>query len=83
MKKPTPTNEDLRGKGFPELSPVEQKLLDIYWHKKELEEFLPQISGYATPKELTAITLSQLSIMEKHIVQILQIISSSGNAQQH
>lgn len=49
----------------------------MYWHKKELEEFLPQIATYASPKELTAITLSQLAIMEKQIVNILQMMSET------
>lgn len=61
--------------GLPPLSVTEEKLLNIYWFKKELDEFLPQIATYATPKELTAITISQLAIMEKLLVQVLQDLS--------
>jgi hypothetical protein len=67
--------DDLSRIGLPALSITEEKLLKVYWFKKELEEFLPQIATYATPNELTAITLSQLAIMEKQIVQILHEIS--------
>jgi hypothetical protein len=74
MKNTSPT-DDVSRIGMPPLTAIEEKLLDIYWHKKELEEFLPQIASYATPKELTAITLSQLAIMEKQILQVLYNIS--------
>lgn len=67
--------DDLSRIGMPELSPTEEQLLNIYWCKKELDDFLPQIATYATPKELTAITLSQLAIIEKQILQLLYNIS--------
>ena len=70
--------EDFGRLGMPALSITEEKLLNIYWCKKELEEFLPQIATYATPKELTAITLSQLAIMEKQIVQLLQVMAKEN-----
>lgn len=79
MKNPhSPISDDLSRIGLPSLSVMEEKLLNIYWFKKELEEFLPQIATYATPKELTAITISQLAIMEKLLVQALQNISENG-----
>lgn len=67
--------DDLSRIGLPPLTRTEEQLLNIYWCKKELDEFLPQIATYATPKELTAITLSQLAIMEQHLIQILKSIS--------
>ena len=70
--------DDLGRLGMPVLSIAEEKLLNIYWCKKELEEFLPQIATYATPKELTAITLSQLAIMEKQIVQLLHVMAKEN-----
>jgi len=70
--------DDMSRIGLPPLSQIEEQLLNIYWCKKELEEFLPQIATYATTKELTAITLSQLAIMEKQIVQILKGIANNG-----
>lgn len=54
---------------------LDDQLLEIYWAKKELEEFLPKIATYATPKEIVAITLSQLSLMENHIITILKLLS--------
>ena len=63
-----------------ELSETENQLLSIYWCKKELDEFLPQIATYASTKELTAITLSQLSIMEKQIVKILHNMAKRENS---
>ncbi|SCY88126.1 hypothetical protein [Flavobacterium caeni] len=78
MKNRKPTLPDeLSHLGFLPLNDSEERLLDVYWHKKELEEFLPQIATYASPKELTAITLSQLAIMEKQIVNILQMMSET------
>ena len=68
--------DDVSRIGLPTLSQTEEQLLNIYWCKKELEEFLPQIATYATTKELTAITLSQLAIIEKQILQILKGIAS-------
>jgi len=65
--------------GLPALSSAETQLLNIYWCKKELEEFLPQIATYATPKELTAITLSQLAIIEKQILQVLKDLSKKDS----
>jgi hypothetical protein len=63
--------DDIIRIGMPALSPIEERILNIYWFKKELEEFLPQIATYATPKEIAAIALSQLAIMEKLVVQSL------------
>lgn len=54
---------------------IDDQLLDVYWAKKELEEFLPKIATYATPKEIVAITLSQLSMMENHIITLLKLLS--------
>ena len=68
-------SDDLSRLGLPPLSKTEEQLLNIYWCKKELDEFLPQIASYASPKELTAITLSQLAIMEKQILQMLKGIA--------
>ena len=68
--------DDLSRVGLPPLTQTEEQLLNIYWCKKELEEFLPQIATYATTKELTAITLSQLAIIEKQILQILKGIAN-------
>lgn len=65
--------------GMSELSDTEKQLLNIYWCKKELDDFLPQIATYASPKELTAITLSQLSIMEKQIIKILHTMAKREN----
>lgn len=66
--------------GASELSDTENQLLNIYWCKKELDDFLPQIATYASPKELTAITLSQLSIIEKQIVKILHNMAKKENS---
>ena len=75
-----PTNpDDLSRNGLPSLTLVEEQLLQIYWCKKELDSFLPNIATYATPKELTAITLSQLAIMESHLVGLLQKMSDADN----
>jgi len=51
------------------------QLLAIYWEKKDLDAFLPQIASYATPKELLNITLSQLSKMEKRIIWLLEAMA--------
>jgi hypothetical protein len=64
---------------MPDDAPLDQKLLNIYWYKKELDEFLPQIATYATPNEIASITLSQLSIIEKQLVSILQEIAKKEN----
>lgn len=64
---------------MPDDAPLDEKLLNLYWYKKELDEFLPQIATYATPNEIAAITLSQLSIIEKQIIAILQEISKRDN----
>jgi len=53
----------------------DDQLLNIYWAKKELEEFLPKIGTYASAKEVVGITLAQLSMMEKQIVALLQKLS--------
>lgn len=73
MKPPIePAAVDANSFDMPQLSTLEHELISLYWHKKDLDEFLPQIAVYASPKELTAITLSQLAILEKEIVGILQ-----------
>ena len=70
------TTPDVQGGAFqfvmPEEATLDEKLLNIYWYKKELDEFLPQIATYATPTEIASITLSQLSIIEKQILAILR-----------
>lgn len=58
-----------------ETDTIDDQLLNIYWAKKELEEFLPKIGTYANAKEVVAITLAQLSMMEKQIVQLLHRIA--------
>jgi len=65
---------------MPEDAPLDEKLLNIYWYKKELDEFLPQIATYATPGEIAAITISQLAIMEKQLVAILQEMARKENS---
>ena len=57
---------------------LDEQLLEIYWAKKELEEFLPRIATYATPAEVAAITLSQLSVIENRIVWLLQDIAKKN-----
>lgn len=80
IKEMKPTNNDeLALDGLPQLSTVEEQLLQIYWCKKELDSFLPNIATYATPKEITAITLSQLAIMENHLIGLLQKMSVEDN----
>lgn len=58
-------------------SSLDDQLINIYWAKKELEEFLPKIGTYATSKEVVAITLAQLTMMEKQIVSILHKMSKN------
>jgi len=74
---------DARGDAFqfvmPENAPLDQKLLNIYWYKKELDEFLPQIATYASAGEIASITLSQLAIIEKQLIAILQELSRQEN----
>jgi hypothetical protein len=65
---------------MPEDAPLDEKLLNIYWYKKELDEFLPQIATYATPNEIASITLSQLSIIEKQLVAILQELAKRDDS---
>lgn len=69
--------------GMPQFGkPVEafqERLLNIYWEKKNLEEFLPQIATYSSQQELIAITLSQLSIIERQVVLLLKDISEFEN----
>lgn len=64
---------------MPNEASLDEKLLNLYWYKKELEEFLPQIATYATPHEIAAITISQLAIMEKQLVAILYELSKKDN----
>jgi hypothetical protein len=65
---------------MPDDAPLDEKLLNIYWYKKELEEFLPQIATYATPQEIASITISQLGIIEKQLIAILSEVSKRDNA---
>jgi hypothetical protein len=69
--------------GFPNPISVvegfEERLLNIYWEKKNLEEFLPQIATYSSPKELVAITIAQLSVIDKQLVALLKEISDFEN----
>ncbi|WP_309640904.1 hypothetical protein [Flavobacterium sp.] len=63
---------------------LDEQLLEIYWAKKELEEFLPKIATYAHAHEVANIALSQLSMIEKRIIWILEseskgLIKHSGN----
>lgn len=60
---------------LPTISNLEQHLMAIYWCKKQLDEFLPSISTYATPKEISAIALSQASLMEKHLVEVFRLVA--------
>jgi len=61
--------------GMDDAISLEEKILNIYWFKKELEEFLPPIAAYATPEEITAITLSQLTMMEDLLIRVLYDLS--------
>ncbi len=79
MKERIPTETDANRIGMPILTVIEEQLFQIYWCKKELEGYLPNIATYATPKELTAITLSQLAIMESHLINLLKNISKEDN----
>jgi len=65
---------------MPDDASLDEKLLNIYWYKKELDEFLPQIATYATPNEIASITLSQLSIIEKQLIAILTEIAKRDNS---
>ena len=60
-----------------ETAAIDDHILNIYWAKKELEEFLPKIGTYANAREVVAITLAQLSMMEKQIIQLLQRIAQN------
>lgn len=74
---------EVRSDGFqfvmPNEASLDDKLLNIYWYKKELDEFLPQIATYATPQEISAITLSQLAILEKQLIAILYDLAQKEN----
>lgn len=50
----------------------DEQLLEIYWAKKELDEFLPRIATYADASEVANIALSQLSMIEKRVIWILE-----------
>jgi len=78
MKKNAPVITDSYISMLP-VNSLHERLIKIYWDKKNLEEFLPQIAGYSSPKELLAITLSQLSIIEKELVWLMQEIAESEN----
>lgn len=56
---------------------IDDQLLDLYWAKKELEDFLPGLSKHKSSGEICAITLAQLQNMEKTIVQLLQSLAQS------
>jgi hypothetical protein len=72
---PSAVPEAWRRSVNPTNTPLDEQLLDVYWAKKELDEFLPKIATYATPDEVTAIALAQLAMMEKQIIRILQEMS--------
>lgn len=48
------------------------KLLDIYWAKKELDGYLPNIAKYAKPEEVSVIALTQLRAVEKQVLKLMQ-----------
>lgn len=64
---------------MPNEASLDDKLLNIYWYKKELEEFLPQIATYASPQEISTIALSQLAILEKQLIAILYDLAQEAN----
>ena len=64
---------------IPIVEGFEERLLNIYWEKKNLEEFLPQIATYSTQQELVAVTISQLSVIDKQLVALLKEISDFEN----
>ncbi|HOZ74077.1 MAG TPA: hypothetical protein PLS51_09545 [Flavobacterium sp.] len=76
-------NNASAGNGFQNPVPIvdgfEERLLNIYWEKKNLEEFLPQIATYSSTQELVAITIAQLSVIEKQLISLLQEISEFQN----
>ena len=51
---------------------LDEQLLEIYWAKKELDEFLPRIATYANPHEISNIALSQLAMIEKRVIWLLE-----------
>ena len=63
---------------MPNEASLDEKIINVYWYKKELEEFLPQIATYATPQEIAGITISQLAIIEKQLVAILYDLSKEN-----
>ena len=58
---------------------IHERLIEIYWDKKNIEEFLPKIATYSSQKELVAITLAQLSIIEKQLIRLMREIAESDN----
>lgn len=56
-------------------SGIYERLQEIYWAKKELEEFLPNIAKYARPEDIVAIALAQLAAIEKQVIGVLQELS--------
>lgn len=56
---------------------LHDRLLQIYWDKKNLEEFLPQIAKYSTVNELVAITLSQLAMIENQLIWVMREITNA------
>lgn len=76
------------GPNFPIECPdsIHERLIEIYWDKKNIEEFLPKIATYSSQKELVAITLAQLSIIEKQLIRLMHEIAESekdGKSKQH
>ena len=67
--------DDLDRLQLPALTDVELQLLNIYWRKKEMDEFLPQIAIKATSVEIAAVALSQLAVMEKQLLEVLHELS--------
>lgn len=63
------------------VSGIYDRLQEIYWAKKELDEFLPNIAKYAKPEDIVSITLAQLALIEKQVILTLEELSN-GAAQE-
>lgn len=78
----TTADSDIDGDSFkfvmPDDASLDEKLLNIYWYKKELEEFLPQIATYASAQEVARIAVSQLAIIEIQLLAILYELSQQS-----
>lgn len=72
MKTNLPNPNNSAGIQFTSEFSLDDQLLEIYWAKKELEEFLPKIATYAQPNEVANIALSQLTIIEKRVIWLLE-----------